>query len=161
MQPVMRTLSFTVAVATFAMSIALSAQTKVDPAVGTWKLNVAKSKYSPGPAPKSQTLKFEAWDGGLKLTTDGVDGEGKPTHSEYAAKFDGKDYPFKGNPNADAIALKRIDDYTIEATWKKGGKATITSRTVISKDGKTRTSTQTGKDAQGRDVNNTVVFEKQ
>src|SRR5687767_9628439 len=129
----MRTLSFTVAIAIFAVSIALSGQTKVDPAVGTWKLNVEKSKYSPGPAPKSQTLKFEAWDGGLKLTADGVDSEGKPTHAEYAAKFDGKDYPFTGSPNADAIALKRIDDYTIEATWKKGGKVTITARTTISK----------------------------
>ena len=78
-----------------------------------------------------------------------------------AAKFDGKDYPFTGNPNADTVALKRIDSHTIETQWKKGGKPTITVRTTISKDGKTRTSTQTGKNAQGQDVNNVVIYEKQ
>ena len=129
--------------------------------LGTWKLNVAKSKYSPGPAPKSQTLKQEAWEGGIKLTTDGIDPEGKPTHGEYAAKFDGKDYPWKGNVNADMISLKRIDDNTYESTWKKGGKVTITTKTVVSRDGKNRTTTQTGKDAQGRTVNNTTVYDKQ
>jgi hypothetical protein len=134
---------------------------KPDPSVGAWKLNVAKSKYDPGPAPKSQVLRFEAWDGGLKLTADGVDAAGNATHSEYAAKFDGKDYPWKGNVNADSISLKRIDERTIESQWKKGGKPTITSRAVISADGKTRTSTQTGVDAQGRKVNNIVVHEKQ
>src|ERR1041385_6449595 len=71
------------------------------------RLSVAKSKYSPGPASKSQTVKQEAWEGGVKLTTDGMDSDGKPTHTEYAAKFDGKDYPWKGNPNADMISIKR------------------------------------------------------
>ena len=139
--------------------------------LGTWKLNVEKSKYSPGPPPKSLTVKFEASEGGgqvglgfgvvVKLTSDGVDAQGKPTHGEYSAKFDGKDYPWKGQPNADATSLKRIDDYTYESVWKKGGKVTITTNNVVSPDGKTRTSTQMGKDAQGQDVNNTVVFEKQ
>src|SRR5262249_54438260 len=128
---------------------------------GTWKLNTAKSKYSPGPMPKSQTLKQETSAAGLKTVTDGVDAEGKPTHGEYVAKFDGKDYPWKGNLNADSISLKRIDDNTYEGTWKLKGKTTIISKTVVSKDGKSRTSTQTGTDAQGRTVNNTVVYDKQ
>jgi hypothetical protein len=129
--------------------------------LGTWKLNTAKSKYSPGPMPKSQTLKQEAWEGGMKLTTDGTDADGKTTHAEYAAKYDGKDYPWKGNPNADMISVKRIDDNSYETVWKLKGKVTITSKTTVSRDGKSRTTTQTGTDAQGKTVNNVVVYDKQ
>src|SRR5215831_2117096 len=86
--------------------------------LGTWKLNTAKSKYSPGPGPKSQTIKQEAWESGVRLTADGVDVDGKATHTEYAAKYDGKDYPWKGNANADTISVKRIDDNTYESVWK-------------------------------------------
>src|SRR6266487_1333301 len=86
--------------------LALGAVTiAADNNVGTWKLNLTKSKYSPGPAPKSQTLKIEAWgDDGVKYTADGVDPDGKPTHAEFQAKYDGKFNPFKGNPDADMIA---------------------------------------------------------
>lgn len=129
--------------------------------VGTWKLNVAKSTYSPGPAPQSGTAKLEAWDGGLKSTSDGVDADGKPTHNEFAAKFDGKDHPYKGSASYDTISVKRIDDYSYEGVLKKQGKVMLTSKNVISKDGKTRTQTQTGTDAQGRAVNNTVVWDRQ
>lgn len=129
--------------------------------VGTWKLNVAKSKFSPGPGPKSNMAKIEAWEGGIKTTTDGVGADDKPTHTEFAAKFDGKDYPYKGSTTIESIALKRIDDDTYEATLKYKGKTTMVSRNVISKDGKTRTQTQTGTDAQGRAVSNTVVWDRQ
>ena len=129
--------------------------------LGTWKLNVAKSKYSPGPAPKSGTAKLEAWEGGMKVTTDGVGADDKATHGEFSAKYDGKDYAYKGNPNADMISLKRIDDDSYEATTKIKGKPTVVSRSVISKDGKTRTQTQTGTDTQGRTVSNTVVWDRQ
>jgi hypothetical protein len=132
-----------------------------DPAAGTWTLNLAKSKFSPGPGPKSQTLKYEPWDTGVKLSVEIVNADGQSTHSEYAAKFDGKDYPVTGNPNADTITLKRIDSHAFEAHWKTDGKPTMTVRTTISKDGKTRTSVQTGKNAQGQEVKNTVVYDKQ
>jgi hypothetical protein len=129
--------------------------------VGTWKLNLAKSKYSPGPAPKSNVAKYEAWDGGVKAVTDGVGADDKPTHTEFAAKFDGKDYPYKGSASFDTIVVKRIDDNTYEATVKSKGKVVVTSRNVVSKDGKTRTQTQTGTDAQGKAINNTVVYDRQ
>ena len=130
--------------------------------VGTWKLNVAKSTFSPGPGPKSQTLKIEAWgDDGLKYTADGVGPDGKPTHAEFQAKFDGKDVPFKGNPDADTLAYKRINANTLEATTKLKGKVTIMAKVVLSADGKTRTVTQTGTDAQGRAVKSVFVYEKQ
>jgi hypothetical protein len=130
--------------------------------IGTWKLNVANSTYSPGPAPKSQTSKIEAWgEDGVKYTSDGVGSDGKPTHTEFQAKYDGKDNPFKGNPDADTIAYKRIDANTVEAVTKLKGKVTMNARAVVSKDGKTRTLTQTGKDAEGRDVKNVAVYDKQ
>ena len=127
---------------------------------GNWKVNVVKSKYDPGPLPKSATSKIDAMEGGLKFTNDGVNSEGKPTHSEWSGKFDGKDNPVKGDPNRDTAALKKIDDYTIEISNKKAGKPTTTIRTVFSKDGKTRTQTVKGTNAEGVKVNNMVVYEK-
>jgi hypothetical protein len=134
----------------------------IDSNVGTWKLNVAKSKFSPGPAPKSQTIKFEAWgDDGVKYTADGVDADGKPTHWEFQTKYDGKFVPFKGNPDADMISAKRIDPNTIESTTQLKGVVMAHATGVVSKDGKTRTLTQKGKNAKGQAVNNVVVYDKQ
>src|SRR5260221_7184543 len=90
--------------------------------VGTWKLNLAKSKYSPGPAPKSLTLKFEPSPDGIKLSQELVDAEGKATEGGYTAKFDGKEVPYAGNPDADTSSPKRIDANTYENVWKKAGK---------------------------------------
>lgn len=146
------------AVMLFSSSMVLAA----DNWLGTWKLNVAKSKSSPGwPTPKSLTLKYEASQGGIKLTTDGVDAEGKATHSTFSSKYDGKDTPYEGNPSGDTAAPKRIDDNTYENVWKKGGKITVTAKGVVSKDGKTLTVSLTGKNATGETVDSTAVFEKQ
>ena len=139
-----------------------------DMLAGTWKLNVAKSKYNPGPPPQSNTVRFEVIDGGIKLTADGADTQGRKTHNEYTAKYDGKDSPTKpmldGKPNtnaADAVSYKKIDDYTYEVTAKLKGKTLNVARHAISKDGKTRTVTTTGTNAQGQKLNDTTVFEKQ
>ena len=132
-----------------------------DNQVGTWKLNVAKSKYSPGPAPKEGTLTVESEPNGLKITIHGTDAEGKPIHMEFAPKYDGKDVPVTGMPGADTISMKKIDDYTVEAVSKKGGKPLTTTKSVVSKDCKTRTTTQKGTNAKGEKVNNTIVYDKQ
>jgi hypothetical protein len=132
-----------------------------DPMVGTWKLNVAKSTYSPGPAPKSLTAKIEAAGEGEKVTADGVRGDDTPIRVEYTAQFDGKDYPITGSPMADTVSLKRLDANTIERTDKKGGKVVQTLTRKVSRDGKTATVTYKGTDAQGRPINNVAVFEKQ
>ena len=130
--------------------------------VGTWQLNLAKSSYSPGPAPKSQTLKIEAWgDDGITYAADGVGADGKPTHTEFQAKYDGKDYPFKGNPDADRLSYKRIDANTLEVTTTLKGKNTTAVKVVVSADGKTRTVTQTGMNAQGQALKISSVYEKQ
>lgn len=129
--------------------------------LGTWKLDTAKSKVVPGPGPKSQTLKFEATKDGIKLTSEGVNAEGKATHGWYVSKFDGKDVPWEGNPDADTAAAKRIDDNSYENVWKKDGKTTITAKVVVSEDGKTLTVTLTGTDSKGRTVNTTDIYHKQ
>lgn len=129
--------------------------------LGTWKLDLANSKYSPGPAPKSLTLKFEATPGGIQFMGDGVGADGKATHTMFLSKFDGKDVSYEGNPDADTASPKKIDDNSYENTWKKGGKATIVSKIVVSGDGKTMTITHTGTNAKGEAVNNTNVYSKQ
>ena len=129
--------------------------------LGTWKLNTEKSKYSPGPMPKSMTAKFEASGDSITLTTDGMSADGKPTHGSYTSKFDGKDVPWMGNPDADTASPKRIDANSYQNVSRKAGNATITSIAFVSKDGKTLTVTQTGKNAKGEVVNNTLVLDKQ
>ena len=115
--------------------VSLSAQAS-DPRIGTWKLNVAKSKFS-GPAPQSLTLKVEASGQGEKVTTEGVNAEGGRIATQYTANYDGKDYPITGTPNADTVSLKRIDARTTERTNKKGGKVTAIITSDVSPDGKT------------------------
>jgi len=150
-------LAITVAVSVLVLgSIAQAA----DNQAGTWKLNVAKSKYSPGPAPKEGTLTIESQADGLKFTIHGTDAEGKAVHMEFSPKYDGKDYPATGMPGADTISMKKIDDNTIETVSKKGGKPLITTKSVVSKDGKTRTTTQKGTNAKGEKVNNTIVYDR-
>ena len=138
----------------------LSAQAS-DPRIGTWKLNVAKSKYSPGPPPKSQTLTVEPSGQGEKVTSEVVNADGTSTTTQYTANFDGKDYPLTGSAIADMVSLKRIDARTTERTDKKGGAVAQTIRRVVSADGKTMNVTVKGKNAQGQAVSNVIVFEKQ
>jgi hypothetical protein len=128
---------------------------------GTWKVDTAKSKYSPGPAPKSSTIKIESVGDNMKVTIDTANTDGTMLHSEWVGKYDGKDYPVKGDPNTDMRSYTRVDDYTIQSTAKKAGKVTLTTKTVYAKDGKTRTGTQTGTNAQGQKVSNTIVSTKQ
>ncbi|MBZ5654475.1 MAG: hypothetical protein LAO56_04255 [Acidobacteriia bacterium] len=131
-----------------------------NPNMGTWKLNEAKSKLSPG-LPKNTTVVYEAVGDSLKATVDGVDGQGKPTHNEWTGKFDGNDYPVTGDANSDTRSLKQIDERTLELTVKKGGKVTMTGRIVVSADGKSRTLTAKGTDAAGKTVTSTSVYDKQ
>lgn len=128
---------------------------------GTWKMNAEKSKYSPGPPPKDLRVVVEADDNNYKIDATGTDADGKPIHVQYSAKFDGKDYPATGVANADTVSVKRIDASTVETVQKKDGKVMMTITTKVSTDGKTRTSTWHGKNAEGKDVHNVVVFDRE
>jgi formylglycine-generating enzyme required for sulfatase activity len=155
-----RSAIFTTALLCAALALAVTAAA-ADQHSGTWKMNPDKSKYSPGPAPKSTTVKVEADEKGVKIDAEIVNADGSPAHVQYDAKFDGKDYPVTGIAYADAVSVKRIDANTIEATMKKGGQVTMIVTTKLSNDGKTRTATFKGKDAEGHAVHNVVVSDKQ
>jgi len=131
-----------------------------DPQLGTWKLNEAKSKFSKG-ATKNHTVVYEAAGDQVKVTTDGTDSDGKPTHSEWTGKFDGKDYPVTGGLASDVRSYKKINDRTTEFTGKKDGKVVVTGRVVVAADGKSRTVTTSGTDAQGNKTGATAVYDKQ
>ena len=131
-----------------------------DVQTGTWKLNEAKSKIAAG-APKNNTVVYEAAGDSIKVTIDGNAADGTATHSEWTGKFDGKDYPSTGNPNEDMRSVKQIDDHTLQVTSKKGGKVVLTAHVVVAADGKSRTVTVNGTDAQGKKYKSTAVYDKQ
>lgn len=131
-----------------------------DAQMGTWKLNEAKSKLTPG-LPKNHTVVYSAAGDNIKVTVDGTDNDGKPTHNEWTGKFDGKDYPVTGDPASDMRSYKKIDDHTLELIIKKGGKVTSSGHIVVSADGKTRTVTINGTDAKGNKVTSTGVYDRQ
>ena len=131
-----------------------------DVSMGTWKLNEAKSKFSPGSG-ENVTVVYAAVGDSVKVTVDGVDADGKPAHNEWTGKFDGKDYPITGDPTADLRAYTRVDDHTLALTNKKSGLVALTGRIVISADGKTRTVTASRTDGDGKKISFTFVYDKQ
>jgi hypothetical protein len=138
----------------------VAAQTPA-PWMGTWKLDVARSKFSPGPPPRSQIVKNSpAQGGGFDNTADTVAADGRTTHVEYYARPDGKEYPIKGG-TADAIWVKTVDDNNNEWATSKAGKVVSKGRTSYSRDGKTRTLTWTSFDDKGQKFENEAVFHRQ
>ncbi len=130
-----------------------------DPIMGTWKLNEAKSKFSPA-ATKNTTVVYAPAGDQVKVTTDGTDADGKAVQSEWVGKFDGKDYPLTGDPSS-TRAYKKINDRTLELTNKKDGKVTSTGRAVVSADGKSRTVTLKGTTSDGKTISYTAVYDKE
>jgi len=130
-----------------------------NPNMGTWKLNEAKSKLA-GKA-RNHTVVYEAAGDQIKVTVDGVDENGGAVHNEWTGKFDGKDYPVKGDATGDVRSYRVVDKNTLALTNKKDGKPTLTGRIVISADGKSRTVTTTATDAQGKKITNVAVYDKQ
>jgi hypothetical protein len=134
-----------------------------DPAVGTWKLNVEKSKYDPGPAPKSLTRTLEAQGKNVKYSFEGVSAEGTGFAYSFTVAFDGKESPITGSMpgGADAISIKRTDGNTFEATLTKAGKVIGTAKSEISKDGRVTTVMARGTNADGQATTSSAVYDKQ
>jgi hypothetical protein len=153
----MKTKTIALTISLVFVSVALGFQN--NPQLGTWKLNEAKSKFAG--KTRNQTVVIETAGDQIKVTVDGVDETGAAAHNEWTGKFDGKDYPITGDPNADARYYRMVDKNTWEIANKKAGKTTLTGRIVISSDGKTRTVTTNGTDAQGNKVTNVAVYDKQ
>ena len=130
------------------------------PQMGKWKLNEAKSKFAEG-ATKNHTVVYEAAGDMIKVTVDGTDGTGAATHNDWTGKFNGRFYAVAGDPTSDKRSYRMINSHTLALTAKKAGKVTLTGRIVVSRNGKTRTVTTTGKDANGKWVTNRAVYDKQ
>jgi hypothetical protein len=147
------------ALATFALGA--SAQATKNPELGTWKLNLAKSKYNPGPPPKEPTvITMEAAGNGVKYSSKGVNAEGKATGAQYTANYDGKDAPLAGSQTADTVSLKKVDANTVERVDKKGGKVVTTIRREYAKDGKSFIAKVKGVNAKGEPTDNVLHYDR-
>jgi hypothetical protein len=142
------------------VSAAVVAAPAADPLMGTWELNVAKSTFKPGPAPKSDIRTYAATEQGTAMTWKTVGADGKEVVAKSTFKVDGKDYPLTGFANFDTISLKQVDDLTVQSTQKKGGKVIGTTTRTISKDGKVLTLKSKGTGATGVAYDNVMVYDK-
>jgi hypothetical protein len=156
-----RVLASVVSVLALSLVSTAPALAQSDPAAGTWKLNAAKSRYSPGPVPQSNVITIVVVENGLKVSGQGTDGAGKPTTLNYTVTYDGKAKPVTGSPDYDSTSGKRINASTTEQTRTREGKMVQTQKREVSADGKTMTITTRGKDKDGKTINNVAVYEKQ
>ena len=127
--------------------------------MGTWKLNEAKSKLVPGMG-KNTTVTYAEQKDKIKITVEGIDKDGKPTHSVWVGKFDGKAYPVKGNLPYNSVAYKVVNDRTNDITVMKDGKIGWTGQITVAADGKSRTVTINGTDANGKKFKGKAVYDK-
>jgi hypothetical protein len=143
------------------LTLPLMAADAPDPILGTWTLNLSKSKYIPGPAPRSQTRIYKDTGDGIFVTIETIDDKGHKRPSiQFPEKYDGKDYPMTGSTVGDALALKRINDYVAEATMKHAGKVVATTRRLITDNGKTLILIYQETDAE-HPVDNIIVYDRQ
>ncbi len=114
-----------------------------DRLAGTWRLNVAQSKYTSAAAPKSQTTTLLAVEGGIQEIVERVNADGTTTRWDVTAKYDGRDYPVKGDPSRDTVAMTKVDENTVDVVNKKAGAVVSRMRIVVAADGQSRTNTVT------------------
>jgi hypothetical protein len=128
--------------------------------IGSWKLNEAKSKIASG-RPKNTVVVYEMVGDQVKVTIEGTDAKGKPTHSEWTGRFDGKDYPVTGDPTSDMRSYKRVNARTLDFAARKNRKVVVSGRIVVAANGKSRTVTSGGTTGKGKSFRSTTVYDKQ
>ena len=149
-----------IAVVAVALSFAAAAACfAANPQIGTWKLNEAKSKLVPGMG-KNTTVVYTEENDNIKVTVEGVDKDGKPTHSVWVGKFDGKAYPVEGNLPYDSVAYQVVNERTNDITTTKDGKIVWSGKITVSADGKSRTVTMNGTNADGKKFKGKAVYDK-
>ena len=144
-------------------SIALGAAPQfhaADPSIGRWELNVSKSKFNPGPAPKRLTRIIEPSWQSTKHTAKGIDAQGKRVLVSFSANYDGKDYPVTGGILADSISFKRLNRLTTAFVQKKAGRIVAVGLRFVSQDGKTMTVTSEGTNLRGQAFSDVAVFDR-
>lgn len=160
MRSFLRTLCFGIVLAVAGNSMVMAAGAAADPIVGTWQLNLAKSKFVPGPALKSQTRVYTESAQGISMKVTQVTADGTTMTQESTFKYDGKDYPFSGSPDWDSLSLTRKDANTVVSTQKRAGKTIGSTVRTISKDGKVMTLANKGTGANGKPFDNMLVFDR-
>ena len=149
-----------IAVKAVALSLAVAVTSlTATPHIGTWKLNETKSKIPAGMG-KNNTVTYAEQKDKIKITVEGVDKNGKPVHSVWVGKFDGKAYPLKGSPSVDAVAYRTVNDRTNDITALKGGKVMWSGKITVAPDGKSRTVTTNGTDSNGKKFSGKAVYDK-
>ena len=132
--------------------------------IGTWKLNVEKSRFRAGPVSRSETLTIERAGDGVRVTIDGVTSRGAAFRINYTANFDGRRYPHMDtspqSPPGLTVALQRVDARVLERTTYLKDKALTTVRWAVSEDGAVMTATEIGVNAQRQMLNNFSVYER-
>jgi len=147
-------------VALAAMLAFTTVASAADPVVGTWQLNLAKSRFSPGPAPKADTRSYTESADGITMTWKSVAADGREINLKSTFRTDGKDYPLTGSPNFDTLTLKQVDSHTVHSTQKKGGKVVGETKRTVSKDGKQLTLASKGTGADGVAYDNVMVYDR-
>jgi len=143
---------------------AVSLRADDNPFVGKWKLNVAKSKFTPGPGLKSANRTVVAEGSGAKYSQEGVAADGTAFTYSFSSNYDGKDSVVSGSGmpgGADAVAITRVNPHKTTAVLKKDGKEIGKASAEVSKDGKTTTITAKGKGADGKEFSSVSVFDKE
>jgi hypothetical protein len=155
-----RMLKTRIAVMAVALSLAMTvASLAATPHIGTWKLNEPKSKIPAGMG-KNNAVTYTEQKDKIKIAVEGLDKNGKPVHSVWVGKFDGKAYPLKGSPSVDAVAYRTVNDRTNDITALKGGKVMWSGKITVAPDGKSRTVTINGTDANGKKFSGKAVYDK-
>jgi hypothetical protein len=150
---------------TLGLTLLLSAATGAfcfagpNPTEGTWKLNESKSKFAEGMG-KTTMVVWEKTGENDKCTVDGVDADGKKTHTVWTGKLDGKDYPISGDATSDMRSFKPNGKDTLDMVSKKDGKVVGEGKIVVAADGKTRVVTNTITNAKGEKVTSTQAYDK-
>jgi len=140
-------------------SVALTAAS--NPFLGTWKLSPAKSKGTSGTMSKEETVVFESDGNGVKRTVTGIDADGQKINMSATIPWDGKEHKVDGPMGPAMVAVKSVNDHTINLTVKVNDKVVTSGRVVTSKDGKTMTGSFKGEDPKGRKIDNVEVYDKQ
>jgi hypothetical protein len=128
--------------------------------MGTWKLNDAKSKFGAGNG-KATTVVYEMDGDNVKVTVDGTTADGKPMHNVWVGKYDGRDYPVKGDAAYDSRAYTKVTERTTNMTIKKDGKVIANGTISVAPDGKSRQVKVSGVDPHVTAYDQSAIYNKQ
>lgn len=131
-----------------------------DPFVGTWHLNLMRSKWANGQPPKQQIVHMEETPQGVRYSSETINTDGTTTTSWYTAKYDGKEVHVVGNVYWDPVSLTRTDGKTVVATYRKRGNISAVATRMVSKDGNTMTITTVGKNRSGKKFTNVCIYDR-